>query len=75
MTVCAPHACKKLWRPEEGVGPPGTRVPGCCELSHECQEPNPHLLQESGILVTAEHSWAKILAFNKRRNGCHLCDE
>lgn len=30
--VCAPHACRCLRRPIEGIRSPGTKVPGSCEL-------------------------------------------
>lgn len=28
MCLCAPHVCRYLWRPEEGIGSPGARVVG-----------------------------------------------
>jgi hypothetical protein len=36
MDVCVPVctcACRSPWRPEEGIGSPGTRVTGSYELS------------------------------------------
>lgn len=34
MSVCLPSVCRCLWRPEEGLRSPETRVIGTCELTN-----------------------------------------
>ena len=34
------------WRPEEGIGSPGTGVLDGCEALYECWDPNPGPLKE-----------------------------
>jgi hypothetical protein len=42
------------WKPEEGIGSLGSRIPGGCELPRECLEPNLGPLQDQQWL-TPEH--------------------
>lgn len=43
------------WRPEEGLRPAGTGVPGSCEPPW-CREPKPGPLEEKAVLLTTETS-------------------
>lgn len=45
-----------LWRPKEVIEPPTSRNTNGREWSCGCLEPNPSLLQEENILLTAESS-------------------
>jgi hypothetical protein len=41
------------WKPEEGVGSPGTLHTDACEVSRGCLELNPGPLEEQPLLLTA----------------------
>lgn len=43
-----------LWRPEEGIESPGTRVTVGCEPSYVCWEVKPGLLGKQSELLTPE---------------------
>lgn len=53
--VCSMHAwC--LWRPEDGVQTPGTRISHNCEPPYECSESIQDPLQEQPVFLNTEPS-------------------
>ena len=62
--ICVPHEYS-AW-PEEGTGPPGTRVTEGCELTYGCWEWNSGPLEEQPVLLTAESSLQLLCLWTSR---------
>lgn len=54
--ACVHHLCAWcMWRPEEGIGAPGTGVTGAaCKPPCGCWELSPGFLQEQQVLLTTK---------------------